>query len=117
DHEHRRHPAPLPGDVFGPPDPVVAGKGFRVARAGTHLMPSVEAFVHIGSPATIVFGAGRSAEAADWIGRAGGNRALVLSTPGREAEARVLAGRMGSLASGIFSGAAMHTPVEVTERA
>ncbi len=80
-------------------------------------MPSVETFVHIGSPATIVFGAGRSAEAGDWIGRAGGSRALVLSTPGREAEARALADRLGSLASGIFSGAAMHTPVEVTDLA
>jgi maleylacetate reductase len=78
---------------------------------------AVRPFVHFGNPATIVFGAGRSAETGDWIGQLGGTRALVLSTPGRREAAGAYADGLGGLAAGVFSGAAMHTPVEVTERA
>lgn len=74
-------------------------------------------FSYAGSPARIVFGDSRSSEAADWLRRAGKSRALVLSTPHQQADALALANSLGDLAVGVFSEAAMHTPVEVTERA
>jgi maleylacetate reductase len=67
--------------------------------------------------ARIIFGAGRIAEAAPAVEELGGRRALVLSTKGHEALADEVMVRLGSLAAGKFAGAAMHTPVEVSERA
>ena len=64
-----------------------------------------------------------SANGASDGGRRDGSRssaasdALVLSTPHQEADGEALAKRLGSLAVGVFSGAAMHTPVDVTEAA
>lgn len=75
------------------------------------------AFVYTARPSTVVFGPGRSAEASGWIERLGCARALVLSTPQQAGEAEALAGRLGPLAAGVFAGAAMHTPVEVTAKA
>ncbi|MDE1996496.1 MAG: maleylacetate reductase [Rhizobiaceae bacterium] len=74
-------------------------------------------FIYSGSPAHIVFGDGKSALAGEWIEKLGCKRALVLSTPQQKADAEALAVRLGSLAAGVFAGAVMHTPVEVTERA
>ncbi|WP_085026357.1 maleylacetate reductase [Ensifer aridi] len=74
-------------------------------------------FSYAGSPARIVFGEGRSNEAAVWLRKAGKSRALVLSTPHQKADAEKLAGTLGNLSVGVFVGAAMHTPVDVTEQA
>ncbi|RST84567.1 maleylacetate reductase [Aquibium carbonis] len=74
-------------------------------------------FVYTARPSIVVFGPGRSAEAGAWIERLGCARALVLSTPQQAGDAGALAGQLGSLSAGVFSGAAMHTPVEVTEQA
>jgi len=74
-------------------------------------------FTYSGSPARIVFGNGASAEVGAWIERLGCERALVLSTPHQAADGQALAERLGRLAAGTFSGAAMHTPVDVTEAA
>lgn len=74
-------------------------------------------FSYQGSAARIVFGNGASANAGGWIEASGCRRALVLSTPQRAADAEALAERLGPLAVGIFPGAAMHTPVDVTEKA
>jgi maleylacetate reductase len=68
-------------------------------------------------PCRVVFGSGTLSAAADEIRRLGGSRALVLTTPQQEAEGRKLGSSLGPLFAGIFSGATMHTPVEVTERA
>jgi alcohol dehydrogenase class IV len=68
-------------------------------------------------PCRVVFGSGTLGAAAAEIRRLGGNRALVLTTPQQEAEGRRLGAALGALFAGIFSGATMHTPVEVTERA
>jgi maleylacetate reductase len=54
---------------------------------------------------------------AEEITRLGASRALVLSTSFQRADALALAERLGPLAAGVFSDAAMHTPVDVTERA
>ncbi|MBZ9792936.1 maleylacetate reductase [Rhizobium sp. 3T7] len=74
-------------------------------------------FHYAGSPAHIVFGEGASQEAANWISKIGCRRALVLSTPQQKSDAEALAAKIGPLAVGVFSGAVMHTPVDVTETA
>lgn len=74
-------------------------------------------FVFPGIPTRVVFGHGTIARVPEEVARLGRSRALVLSTPQQEGEARTLAGRLGDRAAGVFAGAAMHTPVEVTERA
>jgi alcohol dehydrogenase class IV len=45
------------------------------------------------------------------------SRALVLSTPQHAPQAEDLAARLGDLSIGVFTKAAMHTPVAVTLRA
>jgi maleylacetate reductase len=52
-----------------------------------------------------------------WIEKTGCRRALVLSTPQQRTDAEALAREIGNLACGVFSGATMHTPVDVTEAA
>lgn len=74
-------------------------------------------FHYSGTPNRIVFGEGESGTVGDWIGTLGCRRALVLVTPAQAADGAALAERLGGLAAGVFDGAAMHTPVEVTERA
>ncbi|MGW0712386.1 maleylacetate reductase and hydroxyquinol 1,2-dioxygenase domain-containing protein [Streptomyces sp. NPDC002643] len=70
------------------------------------------------SPATrVVFGAGtldRLRQEVEHLGRA---RVLVLATPGQADLAERAREVLGPLAVGTFTGAAMHTPVDVTERA
>ncbi|WP_438391961.1 maleylacetate reductase [Caballeronia sp. DA-9] len=69
------------------------------------------------NPGRILFGSGTIDAVADEIGRLGAKRALILSTPFQRADAQKLAERIGPLAGGIFSEAAMHTPVAVTLKA
>ena len=68
-------------------------------------------------PCRVVFGSGTLGAARAEVERLGGKRALVLTTPQQEAEGAELGSALGPLYAGIFSGATMHTPVEVTERA
>ncbi|MBB6409487.1 maleylacetate reductase [Mesorhizobium sangaii] len=72
-------------------------------------------FTYSGSPAHIVFGNGASLEVGAWVERLGRGRALVLSTSHQAGDGDALAKKLGALAAGTFAGAAMHTPVEVTE--
>lgn len=74
-------------------------------------------FTHTASPARIVFGRGAIRQTADELRLLGATRALVLCTPHQRADAEALAHRLGSLSAGVFDGATMHTPVEVTARA
>jgi len=74
-------------------------------------------FTYTALPSRILFGAGRAAELPAEIESLGARRAMVLSTPDqREAAARIAA-PLGAALGTLFSGAVMHTPVEVTERA
>ena len=75
------------------------------------------AFNYQGSPARIVFGTGTSKDVARWVEELGCKRALVLSTPHQEKDAHAMAAQLGGLSVGTFTGATMHTPVDVTERA
>lgn len=74
-------------------------------------------FTHVSAPARIVFGRGTRATVADEVRALGATRALVLSTPGQKEAAETLAAELGPLSGGVFAGAAMHTPVEVTDAA
>jgi maleylacetate reductase len=74
-------------------------------------------FVYSGAPGRVVFGVRAEDTVADEVKALGCRRALVLSTPQQEADARRLSDRLGGLGAGVFAGAMMHTPVDVTERA
>ena len=63
------------------------------------------------------FGVGASHSVADDVRALGCTRALILSTPQQVAAAMRTAEDLGPLAAGIFSKAAMHTPVEITAEA
>jgi len=77
----------------------------------------MEPFVYDGLPCRVIFGSGTLDQVADEIGRLVAKAALVLSTPEQESAARALATSLGSRAAGVFPGATMHTPVDVTETA
>lgn len=74
-------------------------------------------FTFPGLTTRVVFGQGTLAQVPEEVARLGHSRALVLSTPHQKAEAQALADRLGNRAGGIFAGATMHTPVEVTDQA
>ncbi|WP_018333891.1 maleylacetate reductase [Actinomycetospora chiangmaiensis] len=71
-------------------------------------------FVYTAQPARVVFGAGSLDRLAEEVERLGRSRVLVLAGERHRAQVESV---LGALAVGTFEGAAMHTPVEVTERA
>lgn len=74
-------------------------------------------FIYEALPTRVVFGDGKLAALPDEIGKLGASRALVLSTSAQADWARQIAEVLGERCAGIFSEAAMHTPVDVTEKA
>jgi len=78
---------------------------------------SADGFTFPGISTRVVFGSGTLVRTAEEVERLGGKRALVLSTPNQADDARSLATQLGALSAGTFCEAAMHTPVEVTEKA
>jgi maleylacetate reductase len=77
----------------------------------------ISTFTYTALPARVVFGSGTIASLAHELETLGCRKALVLSTPEQRVAARDVAARLGDLSVGTFTQAAMHTPVEVTERA
>jgi alcohol dehydrogenase class IV len=77
----------------------------------------MQPFVYSSAPSRVVFGSGVMERAGDEVKALGCSRALVLSTPQQAVAAHDLSDRLGGLSVGVFAEAAMHTPVEVTERA
>lgn len=77
----------------------------------------MEAFVYEALPTRVIFGAGTVARLTDEVERLGVSRALVLSTPEQARNADEIATALGARAAGVFAGAVMHTPVEITEKA
>ena len=71
-------------------------------------------FVHMALPVRVVFGRGKVAEAAAEAKRLGIKRPLVITTPHQAESAAGIVKETGGVA---FAGAAMHTPVSVTEKA
>jgi alcohol dehydrogenase class IV len=77
----------------------------------------MQRFVYTGHPARVIFGFGTRSRLADEARALGLKRALVLSTPQQKDIAAEIAAALGDACAGTFDGAAMHTPVEVTETA
>jgi alcohol dehydrogenase class IV len=77
----------------------------------------MQPFTYVGAPSRVVFGFGTLERVPEEVRALGCRRALVLSTPQQADAARQLSDRLGNLSAGLFTEAAMHTPVEITERA
>jgi maleylacetate reductase len=77
----------------------------------------VEPFTYAALPARVVFGFGTVARVPEEVRELGCQRALVLSTPEQSEIAGRAATCLGEACAGVFTQAAMHTPVEVTEEA
>jgi len=74
-------------------------------------------FVYHSQPARVVFGRATSDTIDSEAEQLGLRRVLVLSTPGHASLGHRIAERLGVHASGVFSGAQMHTPGHVTHAA
>lgn len=68
-------------------------------------------------PWNVVFGAGKLASLPDELELLGFARALVLSTPEQERDAKRIAKLLGGRAAGFFAEARMHVPVEIAAKA
>lgn len=77
----------------------------------------MEPFIYQGVPVRVRFGSDMLGVVADEIRRLNCGQALILSTPQQEDQARALSDALGDLSVGVFSKAAMHTPVDVTKNA
>ncbi|KAL2209381.1 putative maleylacetate reductase [Sarocladium strictum] len=77
----------------------------------------MESFVYNVNPGRVVFGQGASYRLPEELSRQGLHAALILSTVHQRGQAEALRTLVGKDAVGIFSDAAMHTPVEVTDEA
>jgi len=74
-------------------------------------------FAYDALPGRVVFGVGSRQTVGAEMERLKCSRALILATPGHEAQAKTLGQSLGKSAAGLFCGAVMHTPVSVTRRA
>ncbi|MCA6114934.1 maleylacetate reductase [Bradyrhizobium sp. WSM 1738] len=74
-------------------------------------------FVYQNAPMRVVFGTGTLRQLPDELSHLGVTRALVLATPRQKDLIADISEMIGERFAGVFTGAAMHTPVEVTERA
>ncbi len=77
----------------------------------------IETFTYEALPIRVRFGRGTVAEVGAEVARLGAQRALVLTTPQQAGEGERIGGLIGEACAGVFPGATMHTPVEVTEQA
>jgi len=77
----------------------------------------MQPFVYTGLPSRIVFGQGALAKLGEEIDRLGLRRLMVVATPEQKSSAERTAAGVGERAVGLFAEAAMHTPLDVTERA
>jgi alcohol dehydrogenase class IV len=77
----------------------------------------MKAFTYVSPPSRVVFGAGTVAQLPAEVERLGARRALVLSTPGRSADVRRIAGSLGDRYAGLYDKAVLHVPVEVAQDA
>ena len=74
-------------------------------------------FVYQSAPMRVVFGAGTLRQLPDELSHLGVVSALVLATPRQKDLVASIREMIGERFAGVFTGAVMHTPVEVTERA
>jgi maleylacetate reductase len=74
-------------------------------------------FVYTANPSRVVFGAGTLAALPEEVAALGCRRAFVLTTSQQRETGVETLSRLGPLGAGFFSGAAMHTPLAVTDEA
>jgi alcohol dehydrogenase class IV len=74
-------------------------------------------FVYQNAPMRVVFGSGTLRRLPDELSHLGVTRALVLATPRQKDLVADISEMIGARFAGVFTGAVMHTPVEVTEQA
>lgn len=77
----------------------------------------MQTFTYNGLPARVLFGTGTVGGLKDELQRMSCRRALVISTPEQADMAEAVRASLGELGAGCFTGAAMHTPVNVTDEA
>ena len=77
----------------------------------------IQAFVCNLSPMRVIFGSGTLEQLHSEVSRLGLAKVLVLTTPRHAEWADSAAQLLGDRYAGVYSGAAMHTPIEVTEKA
>lgn len=78
---------------------------------------ALKPFVFSSAPARVLFGFGTLERLPKELERLGLERALLLTTARQEARAQALARQIGTRVAGVFAGAVMHIPVEVTQLA
>src|SRR5436305_9954557 len=74
-----------------------------------------ESFVYTALPARVIFGFGTRARVAEELARLNVKRPMLLPTSRNRTD--TLRSESGIEFAGVFAGAAMHTPVHVTEQA
>lgn len=74
-------------------------------------------FLYKANTARVVFGRGTTTQVGAELDALGVERALVLTTPQQRSSGEAVADLLGKGAVGLFDGATMHTPVDVTESA
>lgn len=94
----------------------VADRGIGHAAVGSDTTAST-AFEYVGLPYRILFGRGRLGEVAAEVARLGRSRVLLLASPDIAEPGDRIESLLGPLCVARYGGAAMHTPVAVTEEA
>ncbi|KQM99389.1 maleylacetate reductase [Sphingomonas sp. Leaf25] len=80
-------------------------------------MPAITSFTYTANPSRVVFGSGTLRQVASEAERLSLSRLLVLSTAPQKDSAERVAQLLAGRTAGIFSGAVMHTPVDITQQA
>jgi len=88
-----------------------------LVACGDPLVRRMHPFTYTGHAYRVLFGSGTIAQLPAEVERLGLTRVLVLATPEQEDSAQALAAQLAPRAAGVFAGARMHTPVDVTEHA
>ena len=74
-------------------------------------------FEYASLPTRVIFGTGTLAMLGELLAGMGVSRAIILSTPGKEALADRVSAQIAGRCAGIYAGARMHTPIETTIQA
>eukprot|EP01037_Dinobryon_pediforme_P015618 gene15618-15764_t len=74
-------------------------------------------FNYAANPVRVIFGSGTLQALPDEVDRLGLSRVFIVATPQQAEDAHGLAQRLASRVSGVFAGARMHTPVDVSDEA
>src|SRR5207245_8262144 len=85
----------------------------RLVRKGA----AMQDFVYQSAPMRVVFGSGTLRQLPDELSRLGVTHALVLATARQKDLVASIREMISERFAGVFTGAVMHTPLEVTERA